>query len=300
MASAQEILYGRIRARNNPLTPDQRDNQQIADLNFADQQAQRAKDARIVTGTAFDVAPNAPFTRAAAPQSAAERGPDASTWSTPQNAEAARRAAYVEAQAPQQAPPATRNNFHGAENAPDGAVVRGLDRMLYRRTGGNFVRVPPRSADDFDPTLNPQSTLGGADARLKANQQTRFDADTANFGAGIAQRNRQNAGLNGPTAQPDDGTPIGAINNMPTDATSSGISLAKRLDESRATSEYDFGLKQDELHDAAVRARQTSNGVYTETNRRSPRFGSQINWFEPGSVNPAALAPKRKKPAFLI
>lgn len=324
--AAQDQIFARQRARNFPLTPDQSDNQQIADANYADAQKrwadptnQRGPNSAASFSGAPSFEPNAPFTQTAAPQSAAPSGPAPSAWNTPQNSQALRdsgtipgtpgyveptdmrpfavqqRAGYIAAQPPQQQPPATRNNFTGAENAPEGSVVRGLDRMLYRRTGGNFVRVPPRSADEFDPT----ATDGPASQALKS-QQTRYDSDVAAFGLGIANRNRQNAGLNSPTAQPDNGQRIGAINNMPNDATAAGLANKKHMDESLATSAYDFGVKQDELRDARVRASASTSGSYQDMNRRSPRFGTRVNWFDPGEVNPDAFAPKRPKPQFAL
>lgn len=205
---------------------------------------------------------------------------------------------YVEATLPVVQRP-HRNNFNGAENAPDGSVVRGIDKLLYRRSGGQFVRVPPRGVDDFEPPTTIDQSLAVA----RGANTDRANISNAQTNALVA-RNRagaySTAGLN-PDGSPrqqqfDDGARIGAINNQPTDATAAGRKNLASLNESLATSQSDFGLKQDEANDQRVRARQTSAGSYTDMNRRSPRFGSQINWFDPGSVNPDSLSQPRKKP----
>lgn len=329
MAST-DAIYARMRARQFPLTPNQSDNQQIADLNYGDAQAQRIPGARLVTGQTFDPQPNELFTPMPAPQSASERGPSASAWNTPQNEQAQRdagmfpgqagyaqptdtrpfavqqRAGYFPATAPLAQPPATRNNFNGAENAPEGSVVRGLDKLLYRRTGGKFLRVPPRTADDFDAPQTPPPPAAPVNQSLALAQDMNADRTAATDAqtAALVARNRTasyaNAGLNPDGSrrmqQPDDGTRIGAINNMPTDATAAGRANYDALNESLATSQYDFGLKQDETNDARVRAAASTSGSYLDQNRRSPRYGTRVNYFDPGEVNPAALSRPRQKP----
>lgn len=137
---------------------DRGDQQALADAVYADQQTHWADPANTRgpnSPSAFSGAtqhvPNEPFTPLATPQ-AARAQPSAFAGAGAQRQQA-QRLAYLEARNADAAVPNARNNFNGAEHAQEGAVVRGLDKLLYRRTGGRFVRVAPRSADDFTPTV---------------------------------------------------------------------------------------------------------------------------------------------------
>jgi len=259
------------------------DSRAINDLNNADRQKNWADSVNTVGPDSVTAnfgpsrtQPNAPVTQ---PQEAQGGGLSRAAtmgWQNPLNP------SYVEAQPMPSRAPTTRNNFSGAENAPEGSVVRGIDKLLYRRTGGEFVRVPVNNANvGFD----------GPASMAIASQKTRFDSDVANFGLPIAQRNRQNAGLNGPTAS--------VANDQPQqfpDSTAAGLANKAKLTDRLAAQDYEFGVKQDAERDARVRGAATSAGAYRDMNRHSPRFGSTINWFDPGSVNPDSLSKPRKKP----
>lgn len=201
---------------------------------------------------------------------------------------------YVAATSPQSGTPAHRNNFNGAENAPEGSVVRGLDKLLYRRSGGQFTRIAPRN------DMEPPASDAAADYSQNG-QPYRFTPPKTNastYGAFFDPADSEfktNSTPGRPQATPqstDDGSRIGAVNNRPTNP-----GTPSTVNSTLQRNQYEFGLAQDAANDARVRSAATTAGTYMDQNRRSPRFGTRVNWFDPGEVNPAALSRPRRQPA---
>ncbi len=198
--------------------------------------------------------------------------------------------AYLQASAPIAQGATRRNNFNGAEKAPDGAVVRGLDKLLYRRTGGNFVRVAPRSAEDFAPdpsdaelpfTIHGQrATIGSAGANPTNGLYSRqLNGKTDYYGKSDVQPTDQTQ----PVQPAFDSTAAGRANN-------------NRLNDTLERNAYEFGVEQDRERDARTVASYSTAGAHLDLNRRSPRFGQTVSTFDPGAVNPYALTKPRRVP----
>ncbi len=213
---------------------DSEDTRSVAESDYADQRAKWSNPNNTPT-------PNEPFT----PQA-----PPVYGMPSTQKPFYDLRNPYVEASRPSSNTVALRNNFNGAESAPHGSIIKGVDNLLYRKSPAGYARIQPPSLDDFEPGVagsesqGPEGELSFSPEIRAAREKSNADLVANRTASAKAMQDYLNR--TAPSKLPnfrlgngrDGDTLAEALQNQPTGYTggpaSSGMGVPARLARSQA------------------------------------------------------------------